>query len=98
MADAGEWQQLKPNATWWREVAFDERVHCFTHVSEARQALCSARACGTWLVARFPLHRDAMLRAELQLRSGRAPRNWDHGAPGVAGHAEKAGDCTTPVG
>lgn len=54
--DAGQWQGMKGQATWWHETAFDEREACRTLLpTERPQSICAGRACGTWLAARFPL-------------------------------------------
>ena len=87
--DSGDWQKMKPNATWWHETAFDERALCAATAPERHRALCESRACGTWLVASFDLDTAAD-----RVPSNEVPHtDSHHGAFGVAGHAEEAPKC-----
>ena len=84
--DAGEWQALKRNATWWHEVAFDERSQCMATAPERHRPICSARACGTWLAASFPLRATDSPAAKDMV-------DHNHGALGVAGHVATHPGC-----
>ena len=54
--DRRSWRQLQTAATWWREVAFDERPLCRQLLSRSRESSeTCARANGTFKVAEFSL-------------------------------------------
>ena len=64
--DAGDWQHMDSQATWWTQVAFDERVACARTLPESyHQPLCHSkttpkgvdpgRACGMWAAGAFAL-------------------------------------------
>jgi hypothetical protein len=91
--DAGNFQAMKKNATWWYEILFDERAHCLRYTTSAperlrHQGLCTGksggRACGAWVAARFALDVSSMEWSEKE--QDRTSNNFG-GALGVSGHA-----------
>ena len=53
--DAISWQDTRMNATWHKEVTFDDVAHCLATVEASRQALCATRGNGSWIAATFDL-------------------------------------------
>ena len=90
--DAGEWQGMKRNATWWAEASFDERSVCLQKAPERHKPLCATRGCGVWVAAAFPLHAKA-IEIEKNMRS-RRPVDRHHGAEGVEGRLDVPPNCT----
>jgi hypothetical protein len=92
--DAAEFQAMKRDTTWWHEVAFDERQHCLSRVSDRHKPLCTTRACGSWIAASFPLHGETLKAGETRADKLQLTPDLSHGAAGVPGHAEGSPNCS----